>query len=114
VPTIDNGDVTLEPELVLGFDTVRPGRSVVHQIIGRAEPDIVLRDAGTRAGTLRLFFVTEADASFAQDELGTPSVWTLDEPALIFSVTGDVSVSAVGPGYARWTVDAGFQEVPAL
>jgi hypothetical protein len=113
VTTIDNGTVTIEADLVLSWNTARPSRTVVHQLIGSIEPDVTMREAGLRTGRLSMFFEAESDALFAQDELAVPAVWDQDDPPLRFVRTGSVDLSAVGPGLVRWTVECDVQEVSA-
>lgn len=117
--TIDNGTTVLTPDLVLAWQASRPSLTSVHQIIGRAEPEVTLRDAGARSGTLRIFFLDYPDAQAAQDELSLAAVWDLDAPevtglSMHFVVAGsDVSIEAVGGDLDHWVVECGFQEVAA-
>lgn len=112
--TLDNGLVTLTPDLVLTWNAARTTGTVVHAIIGRPNPDIVLRDTLERGGTLELFFLTEADAQEAQDELSVPGVWVLDSPALRFvAAGGNVTLEYVGENLNRYVVRSSYQEVTA-
>jgi hypothetical protein len=117
--TLDNGTTVLTPDLVLAWQASRPTKTVAHEIIGRAYPDVTLQEAGTRTGTLRIFFLDYADAQTAQDELSLAAVWDLDAPevtglSMRFVVGGgQVSIEAVGGDLDRWVVECPFQEVPA-
>ncbi len=56
--TMTRGATVLAPVDVLGWSLTRPGRSVVHPILGRAAPTVTVRAAGLRAGTLRTLWAT--------------------------------------------------------
>ena len=111
--TIDNGTVTITPDLVMTWRAARPSPTVVHAIIGSTTPAVIVAAAGARAGTLRLFFLDEADGQAAQDEFAQPAVWDLSSPVLRFTVApGDIALEAVGDDLNRWTLDVPYQEVP--
>ncbi len=48
--TITAGASVITPLLVEGFEAARSGGAIVHTILGRANPDVTLRPAGTRTG----------------------------------------------------------------
>jgi hypothetical protein len=111
-----SGDATIAPTLAnMNYAADREARSVVHPIIGRPFPDVTLRPAGSRTGTLHLMFATEAAAAAAAEALALPRVWAQLSPeqpstAMRFVVQGTISAAQV-PGFKSWTVDAGFVEV---
>lgn len=49
-------DGVIVPTLIDGYQVSRESRNVVHSIVGRAQPDVTLRPASLRKGTLRLVF----------------------------------------------------------
>ena len=110
--TIASHDVSFEPTLVLGYQTAREVPSLSHTIIGRGDPDVTLKPAGTRSGTLELFFTSEADYLAASDVLTRTSVLTLadtDYPSLGMSfVVRSISARLE---LDRWVVSVGYQEV---
>lgn len=62
--TITGGTTPVTPTLIIGLEEDAPGGAIVHKILGRADPDVTLRPAGTRAGRLELAFAgTNADAA---------------------------------------------------
>lgn len=107
----------IAPDLVLGWAPDREVRTVVHNILDRADPDVTLRPAATASGDLRLFFLDYADAQDAQDRLASGAVWTLHLDDLTptvevtFVVTGRVGLAAEEPDFRRWVVTASFREV---
>jgi hypothetical protein len=117
MPSITNGVVTIEPELVLGYETTQEAGNVVHEIIGRGDPDVTLRPARSRSGTLALFFLTEADAETARNSLATGDVWDLAAElttiAMSFVVSGDIMVRLDPETRLRWLVNVGYREVTA-
>jgi hypothetical protein len=54
--------VTLTPLLIDGYTAKRAANHAVHQILGTNELAVTLREAGLRAGDLRLLVETYADA----------------------------------------------------
>ncbi|GAB6857872.1 hypothetical protein [Microbacterium xylanilyticum] len=63
--TILAGATIITPRLVEGYEASREGGTIVHKILGRTSPDITLRPAGTRTGTLTLLFTDETAANNA-------------------------------------------------
>lgn len=115
--TITDGTVTITPDLVLGWDSTRDARTQVHPVLGRPDPEVTLRPAGTRTGTLVLFFTDLADAQAAEDAHATPGVWSMDNttegaPSLAaYVVSGPITLRAEGPNLDRWLVEVAYQEV---
>jgi hypothetical protein len=64
--TVSDGTTTFNPTLVDGYESTRATATVVHQIMNRSTPDISIRPAALRAGTLRMIF---ADSSAAGGDL---------------------------------------------
>lgn len=117
--TISDGTTTITPDLVLGYSTQQAGRNVIHDILGRGDPDVSLAPAASRAGTLNLFFLTEADAEQCRQ---------LHAQAAVFTYTADdntttsmryvVDQGGIGPALddqtrRRWTVSVAYREVIA-
>lgn len=115
--TISDGTTTITPELVLGYETAQAGRNIVHDILGRPDPDVSLAPAALRAGTLNLFFLTAADADACRKLHARAAVFT-------YSATDTASTSmryvldSAGIGQAledqtrkRWTVTIAYREV---
>ena len=64
--TISDGSTVITPQLILGWEAAQDSRNVIHSIIGKAEPDVTLKPATLRTGTLQLLFLTAAEASTAR------------------------------------------------
>jgi len=115
--TISDGATTITPELVLGYDTAQEGRNIFHDVLGRADPDVSLRVAGTRAGTLTLFFPTEAAANAARTLHAGAKVFTYtatDNATTSMRYVVDnagIRVQLDPETRRRWTVAVAYREV---
>lgn len=115
--TITHSTGTITPRLILGWEATRPARSLVHEVLGRADPDITLRPAGVRSGTLRLLFTTGAEASAAAAVFAIAQTLTITDPdvaqvGMSFVVAEGDIVAQLDPETRRlWTLDVAFQEV---
>lgn len=116
---ITHGAGTITPEVVDGYEAVRQARSIVHNIIGRPDPDVTFRPAGLRSGTLSLVFATSARAHAAASVLAVPGRFNLTDVAvpevsMAFVVAGgEISVQLDSATRTVWTVTIPFQEVRA-
>lgn len=113
--TITRGVVTLSPAAILGWSLTRPGRSVVHTILGSADPVVTVRAPGLRAGTIRTVWLSAADALSAAEALsvvGGSWTWTVPERGLVVlaTVVGDVSEVTLADNGRVWAVDVDVQE----
>ena len=115
--TLSNGPTVITPHLVLGWDSARESRTHVHPVLGRPDPEVTVRPAALRAGTLRLFFLTYAEAAAAEAAHAEAGVWDLDAtpdtPGLVgrYVVAGPLALRTDGEAHARWLLEVGFQEV---
>lgn len=114
VITHSSGVIT--PTAVDGYESARTPRTIVHTILGRSDPDITLRPAGLRSGTLTLVFATGAEASGAEAVLRTPEVFALTNPdvpemAMSFVVAEGDLRTVLGDTRQSWNVDVPFREV---
>lgn len=109
----------ITPEVVNGYEASRSVETIVHKIIGREDPDITLRPAGLRSGTLTLVFATGADASAAEAALLFPQVLTLSDTAVpevsmsfVVGPEGQASTSTLDlESQTVWLVELPFHEV---
>lgn len=67
----------LVPDVVDGFESVRETQSIVHRVLGRPYPDVTLRPATARTGTLKLVFGNEAAAAHAEAVHAAPGILKL-------------------------------------
>ncbi|WP_157540754.1 hypothetical protein [Microbacterium sp. XT11] len=108
---------TITPKVVQGFESARAARTIVHTILGRADPDITYRPAALRSGTLTLVFANGADAAAAEAVLVMPQTFTLSDTAvpqvaMKFVVAGGDVVRTLDDGTRTvWTVKIPFREV---
>lgn len=107
---------TLEPDLVLGYSTAREGGAIVHDILGRADPDVTLRPMGTRTGTLTLLFTAEADAEEAERVLASADTFALSDPdrssiLMDFASTGTVTRTLDPDTLDVWIVTVAYRQV---
>lgn len=114
--TISNGTTSVTPTLVIEYAHRRPARSIVHDVIGSAVPDVTLRPAGTRSGTLRAVLTDPADVTALDAMLAAASVLTVtstDEPRLdgLRHVVADDDVEVILDGTRTWVVSWGYREV---
>lgn len=115
--TITSGATTVTAHR-LAAEHTRPVRNVLHEVLGRTDPDVVRRPASTRSGQLQLMLPTYADA-VALEQLHV-NAWSLqlvdaDHPDdnMLYVVSGDMSVS-LDPGTGvRGLLTVPFREVLA-
>lgn len=103
------------PALALGYQTTRNAQTIVHPIIGRAEPDVTLRPAALRTGTLRLFFLTEATAHACELMHASAATFTIadtDRPTFAMRYVPQGAITRqLEDGARRFVVEVGFQEI---
>lgn len=105
------------PELVLGYQTQREARTVVHRVLDRVDPDVSLRPAGMRSGTLDLFYLTEQEAYDAEVMHTMPARFTFTEDdrptaSMTYVVAdGRIQRRLDDATRRRWVVSVPFVEV---
>ena len=113
--TIGDGTTTSTPVLVIGYESKRASRNVLHEVIGRPDPDVTLRPASLRTGTLTMLYATEAAAAACE---------TMHQAAVVLTITDD-DLATAGMSYVvsgsitraltdsrkLWTVAVDYQEV---
>lgn len=107
---------TVQPLLVIPWETRQTMGNIVRGVVGDGEPYITLEPAQRRSGQLELLFDTEADAEAARGVLAQLGAFTLDYPErtsieMRFIVTGDLSVQLNAETSQHWLVGFDFQEV---
>ena len=114
--TILGAAATIVPDLIMEYNTERESRNVLHNIIGKAEPDVSLELDGLRFGTLHLFFESKTDAWIAYDALGTVETWELTdtyhpEIDMNFVRTASMKMGLDPVSRKRWLIEMDYQEV---
>lgn len=114
--TINDGTGdTSSPALVLGYQTRRDSQNIVHDIIGGGIAVTLVRPR-PRAGTLELFYLTEADGFDALTKHARECTFTLsdtDRPSvnMIYTTDGSVGLRLDEQGRTRWVLSVDYQEV---
>lgn len=116
--TITTGSTTITPLLVTGWQASQESRNIVHTIIGRSSPDVTLKTANMRTGTLEMLFGTAADADEARTLHVEAAVFTLTSSELsqvnmAYVVAGSISSILEDETRRLWTISVDFQEVDA-
>lgn len=118
---ITHGADTITPTQVLGYQSEREGRNIVHPILGRPSPDVTLRPAGLRTGTLSMGFAgptAEGDSRFAENLHSNGGVFTLMSAERLtvpmsYVVAGRIGRELEDESRDAWIVNVDFQEVYA-
>lgn len=115
--TIASGTSSFNPASVTTWATSQTSRNVIHDIIGRADPDVTLKPASSRAGTLEMLFTSQSGAETARGILSKLGVFTITtaDPAWLngfkFVIQGEVAVALDSTTQNAWVLTAGFKEV---
>jgi hypothetical protein len=115
--TITAGATIIAPTLIDGYEAERAGGTIVHPILGRTNPDVTLRPASLRTGTLKLLFADEAPALAAWNALSAGAVFRLQSDertvGMYFVVPEGERIAFRLNDEARtgWHLDVPFQEV---
>lgn len=113
--TITWGTQSVYPELVTGYDSRRESGNLLHMVIGRADPDVTLKAAGLRQGTLEVWCSGHATALAVEAlhaQVGVLHLTDDDAPGLgmDYVVAGPVEVRPE-IGTTRWLVRVAYAEV---
>lgn len=120
--SITGGVTVITPNAVVAFSSVRQGKTRVHEVINRANPDATLRVAGSRAGRIKLAFTSasaEADSAAAEQALAGGALFTyVTDPSrpslsMTFVVPDGGQINRVLSDVTRaaWTVEFDYREV---
>ncbi|MEV8265965.1 hypothetical protein AB0P00_17645 [Microbacterium sp. NPDC077057] len=115
--SITHSTGTLTPELIDGYEAIRPTHTVVHDILNRPNPDITFRAPGLRRGQFRCLFPEQADALSAFAVLSIPQVFAITDPEvdaidMSFIVgEGDLSITLDEDTRDVWWITIPFVEV---
>ena len=115
--TIATGIHTTTPNLVKTWSSAQESRNVIHHIIGRSDPDITLKPAGLRTGTLELFYLTKTAAETARDVFAREGVFVIDSDdetwldGFRFVVSGSITAALESADLTSWHISVDFQEV---
>ncbi|KKX96929.1 hypothetical protein [Microbacterium sp. Ag1] len=114
--TVNDGlGFTLNPSLVLGYQTSRESLNTIHDLIGGGIAVTLVRPR-PRSGTLALFFPTEGGAFFALEKHALETTFTLtdtDRPSvnMTYVTHGSTDLALDPETRNRWVLTVGYQEV---
>lgn len=119
--TITSGATIITPDLVTGYQSTRDSQSLFHSVIGRAYPDVTLRQTSLRRGTLTMLFAqitAEADSLAAETLHGAGLVMTFADNdrasvGMTYVTSGAVVRELEPETGAGWTLSVDYQEVRA-
>lgn len=114
--TITSGTTTITPTLVLGWEANQDSRNIIHTIIGRSSPDVTLKPAALRSGTLEMLFETATAANNARLLHADAAVFTLtssEQPLanMTYVVGNDISSVLEDTTRSLWQLNVSFQEI---
>ncbi|MDY0827541.1 hypothetical protein SK224_00205 [Microbacterium sp. BG28] len=106
------------PHALQRYESARPSGNIVHKILGREDPDVTMRPAQLRRGTLELVYLDAASAIAAEELHSRGEVLALahDVDGISMSyVVGDGDIGRRQDGSVRsvWIVTVPFQQVLA-
>lgn len=118
--TITSGAATISPTALTVYESQQETRSIVHTILSRPDPDITLRVAGLRRGSIELTFadvLAEATSEAARVTLAGSGICALsapDRPTIQMQFVlpeGGRIQRRQGKTGASWIVTLDYQEV---
>jgi hypothetical protein len=110
---------TFAPVLVQTLTVSQRTRSIVHDIVGSAEPYISFQPAALRTGQHVFFFASESEAMTAQSICNQIGAFTLSYPErpwieMRFVVAdGSIDLDLDPTTRKHWTLTVSFQELSA-
>jgi hypothetical protein len=114
--TITDGQNTVTPDLVLGWETSQETRNVIHPIIGRSSPDFTIKPSNLRTGTMSLFFKDYEQAELCRNMHINAAVFQLytsnfNEANMRYVVFQEVTMTLEETTLRYWTIGVQFQEI---
>lgn len=112
--TVSTPTQSVTPLLVSGWNTTRAPRTVVHDVLGRTDPEVTYRPAATRSGDLTYLFNNLSDAQRCESMHSSGVVLTLSDETtgtMRYVVSGDVALNTETDRGSVWSVRATFREV---
>lgn len=116
--TIIHAGGVITPTAVANYSSTIEGGNIVHPILGRRDPDITLRPASLRTGTLSLIFDDETASRTAENDHATGGVFGLLHPSLptvemSYIVPRGGQITRTKSDSGEWILTVAFQEVSA-
>lgn len=108
--------LVIEPSATDGYDSARESGNLVHPILGKPEPDVTIRPAKMRTGTLTYWFDDEAESRAAEQAHSTGDIFTLiygHRPTIEMSYVPSGVIARRLDKSSAWIVTVDFTEVAA-
>lgn len=104
------------PDVMDGFESRRDSQTIVHPILGRPNPDITIRPAMLRTGTLSFVFGSETESFAAEISHAEGGVFKLesstrDTVQMRYVPVGQITRTLERTTRDTWIVTVDFQEV---
>lgn len=114
--TITYNTTTITPTLVVGWESAQDTRNVLHDVLGKSTPDVTLRAAKSRTGTLTTLWETAADAETCRalhENVGTFTLSSseLAQVDMAYVVSGTITATLDQDNAETWIVTIDFTEV---
>ncbi|AOX46704.1 hypothetical protein [Microbacterium sp. BH-3-3-3] len=115
------GDATIAPQQVMSITSEQASGTIIHPILGRAYPDVTIRPAGLRTGTIEMGFYgpnSEAESATARALIAAGGIFTIaSEERATLSMTcvasGRISLTLEDVTRDAWVLAVDYQEVQA-
>lgn len=106
------------PQIITGWTTYQNSRNVVHEIIGKASPDVTILPGSTRSGSVETVFTTQADAENARLVLSNGTTFTIKDSetwnnGYTFVTNGTIKQELEEVTRDLWTVTFDYTEITA-
>lgn len=108
------GASTLTPTALSEYTSDQAGGAILHEILGRRDPDVTFRPSNLRTGSFVLDFPTEAASASARVALSAAGGWTLAHSERtsvnMRFIVRNVSRPVESDG--RWMLQVQYEEIP--
>lgn len=114
--TVSDGTTTITPWFVKGYQAAQAGRNITHDVIGDPGGSVTLYAPSLRAGTLSLYFQSNADAEAAKALHNQTATFTFADSdvttaGMRYIVAGSGVQITLDEDSLLWVVAISFQEV---
>lgn len=58
--SISDGTNTITPQAIVGYQSTRASKNILHDVLGRGDADVTFQPTGLRTGTLTMLFGSQA------------------------------------------------------
>lgn len=112
----EHDQLVIEPLATDGYESSRTSGSITHQILGKPEPDITIRPATLRTGTLTFWFDDEEASLEAEEAHAEGGLFYLEHGVrqtvlMRYVPTGTITRSLERSTGGAWIVTVEYTEV---